>query len=96
MRLIIPAASPALYLNELVRAGIEAEMTTFHLFTISKKNALSELPLALTKKADKPGKKAKKPKQAEPEMARFHVWMDHDSEVRRPDHRGAREAVPVR
>jgi hypothetical protein len=73
LRAIIPAAAPALYLNELARAGIEAEMTTIHLMTMSKKGALRELPLQIQKaKPDK--KKGKRPtKKAEPEAEMTEV-----------------------
>jgi hypothetical protein len=68
LRVIVPAASPAIYLNEIARAGIEAEMATIHLMTISKKGALNEIPLAITRPKVKHEKK-KATKRAEPDLA---------------------------
>lgn len=48
LRVIIPAASPAIYLNELVLGAREAEMTTIHVMCMSKKGELRELALALS------------------------------------------------
>jgi hypothetical protein len=47
LRVVIPAAYPALYLNEIVRGGLEAEMHTLHLMTMSKRGELRELKVAL-------------------------------------------------
>ncbi len=64
-RVVIPARSPALYLNELVRGGLEAKAHTVHLMVMNPQGELKEISLPLqppTKKAKKTkGKKAPPP-----------------------------------
>ena len=45
VRVVIPSGYPAIYLNEIVRGGLEAEMHTLHLMTMSKRGELRELRL---------------------------------------------------
>lgn len=56
LRAVLPAEVPARYLNELVRAGVEAKMHTLHLMVMSKAGALNELDVALIDRA-RPGRK---------------------------------------
>jgi hypothetical protein len=46
-RAVIPASYPAVYLNEIVRGGLEAEMHTLHLMVMTKRGELRELELPL-------------------------------------------------
>lgn len=47
VQLLLPASYPAIYLNEIARAGLEAGMHTIHLKTMTEEGELRELPLAL-------------------------------------------------
>lgn len=60
IRALIPAASPAIYLNELVLGALEAEMHTMHVMCMTKKGELRELAVKLKTPPAK-GKKSKKP-----------------------------------
>lgn len=53
VRALVPAAYPAIYLNEIARAAKEAGMHTLHLLTMEKRGDLRELPLALKKQRRK-------------------------------------------
>jgi hypothetical protein len=57
--LVLPAAIPSMYLNELAKAGIEAEMSLFHLMVMTRKNELTELRLLLQKPKPAKGKAPK-------------------------------------
>ena len=56
VQVVVPAAYPAIYLNEIVRGSIEAKMKFLHVMTMSKRGELRELVLRL----DKPKKKKRK------------------------------------
>jgi hypothetical protein len=47
VRVVIPSSYPAIYLNEIVRGGLEAEMHTLHLMTMTKRGELRELRLGM-------------------------------------------------
>lgn len=47
VQVIVPASYPAIYLNEIVRGGVEAGMHTLHLKTMTKRGELRELRVAL-------------------------------------------------
>ncbi len=47
MQLQLPVAYPAIYLNELTRAALEAGMHTIHLMTVTPRGELREVPLAI-------------------------------------------------
>lgn len=47
VQVILPAAYPAIYLNEIARAGKEAGMHTVHLMTMSKRGDLRQLLIRL-------------------------------------------------
>ncbi|MCB9655605.1 MAG: hypothetical protein H6729_15895 [Deltaproteobacteria bacterium] len=53
LRAVLPAAAPARYLNELVRAGTEAKMHTLHLMVMSSAGKLNELDVALVERGGK-------------------------------------------
>ncbi len=58
VRAVVPAAMPALYLNEIVRAAKQAKTHTVHVMTLSKEGELRELPFRVLK--PKRRRKAKK------------------------------------
>ncbi len=70
VQVAVPGAKPALYLNELVRAAVPAEMHTLHLLTMTKSGELREIVVAiddkgLAKKKKRRGrKKSKRSKKA--------------------------------
>ncbi|MCA9553362.1 MAG: hypothetical protein KC933_25215 [Myxococcales bacterium] len=47
VQVILPAAYPAIYLNEIVRGGVEAGMHTLHLKTMTPRGELRELVLGI-------------------------------------------------
>jgi hypothetical protein len=53
LRAVLPAASSALLLNELVRAGLQAKMHTVHLMTMSPGGILREVTFSLVKASGK-------------------------------------------
>jgi hypothetical protein len=55
VRAVVPGPFPAMYLNEIARAGRAAEMTTLHVMVMTPRGELRELVMAL--KAPKPNKK---------------------------------------
>lgn len=60
VQLLLPAAYPAIYLNEVARGGLEAGMHTLHLKTMTKRGELRELRIALSKAAKKKRGRRKK------------------------------------
>lgn len=64
VQVVLPAAYPALYLNEVVRGGKQAGMHTLHVMTMSKRGELRELRIRLSPK------KAWKKKKLEPTVVR--------------------------
>jgi hypothetical protein len=66
-RLTLPAASPAIYLNEIVLGGLEADMHTIRLMVLKKGSSLCELrvPLTVSKKPPKKPKKGAPPVRTE-------------------------------
>lgn len=75
LRVVIPAASPAIYLNELVLGGVEGEMDTLRIMVMTQRGELRELKLALTK----PKVKAKgKAKNKKPEREPTEVSCPND------------------
>jgi hypothetical protein len=63
MQLQLPAAYPAVYLNELTRAGLEAGMHTIHLKTMTRRGELREMALAIKAPKKKRGRRRKKAKK---------------------------------
>ncbi len=57
LRVVIPQEYPAIYLNEIVRGGLEAGMKVLHLMTMSKRGELRELRLPMQWGAKATGKK---------------------------------------
>lgn len=80
LRAMIPASSPAIYLNELVRASIEAEMRTVHVMTMSPKGVLSELAVAVVKPKGK-GKKGEAAAEVKcPDAVTMQKCVEHLAE----------------
>ena|GEM_PF-3109456 len=60
VQVLIPASYPAIYLNEITRAAVEAGMHTLHLKTMTKRGELRQLNLALNKQSSKKRRRSKK------------------------------------
>lgn len=63
VQVAVPAAKPAIYLNEVVRAAVPAEMHTLHLLTMTKSGELREIAIAIDERGLDGGKAAKKRKK---------------------------------
>ena len=68
VQVILPAAYPALYLNEVVRGGVEAGMHTLHVKTMTPRGELRELVLAIGGPRPAKGKKKSRKEAREIEV----------------------------
>lgn len=62
VRVVVPAGYPAVYLNEIVRGGIEAGMKTAHVLTMTKRGDLQDLVVPLRRAKTHEGKKRQRKK----------------------------------
>lgn len=60
VQVAIPGAKPAIYLNEVVKAGVPAGMHTLHLMTMTKSGQLREIAIAIDKAGLKKARKRKR------------------------------------
>lgn len=65
VRVVVPSGYPAIYLNEIVRGGIEGGMHTAHVMTMTKRGDLQELVLPLRRHEKKRKRKKKGKKEVQ-------------------------------